>query len=82
MRMGRSTTGVPTDCCESNEEARAALRRVVRATRADLADMDRLLDRAERLVSGAFAGEQSGCCCRGEPQGQLRRASTGSPEAD
>ena len=82
MRMGRSTTGVPTDLCQSNEEAQAALRWVVRATRADLADMDRLLDRAERLVSGAFAGEQSGRCCESEPQGQLRRASPGSLEAD
>ena len=72
MRMGRSTTGVPIDLCKSNEEARAALWRVVRAARADLADMDRLLDRAERLVSVAFAGEQSGRCCRGEPQVQLR----------
>ena len=60
MRMGRSTTGVPINLCESNEEARAALWRVVRATRADLADMDRLLDRAERLVSGASRASRSG----------------------
>ena len=48
---------MPTDLPESEHEARAVLRRVVRATRADLADMDRLLDRAERLASDRFRAD-------------------------
>ena len=36
---------------EQPDEARLALRRVVQATLAGFAEMDRLLDRAERLIS-------------------------------
>ena len=50
MSTGQSTKVMPTDERESNEEARAVLSQVVRAALADLADMDRLLERAERLV--------------------------------
>jgi hypothetical protein len=59
MRTGRPRTWLPTDLPRESNEERAALRRVLRATRADLADMDRLLDAAERLVSGGFGADQA-----------------------
>ena len=38
--------------------ARAALRHLVRATLSDLADMDRLLEKAERLIYDGFGARQ------------------------
>jgi hypothetical protein len=49
MRTGRTTSRVPTNFRALHEEAWASLP-IAWTTRADLADMDRLLDRAERLV--------------------------------
>ena len=50
MHLGLSATQLPPSFGESHEQARAALRRIVRDLRSDLADMDRLLDKAERLI--------------------------------
>ena len=59
MRTGRQSTWLPTDLRESDAEARATVRHLLRATRADLADMDQLLARAERLVSCGFVADRS-----------------------
>src|SRR3954447_14465132 len=56
----RETQGSPAD---RPEEARLALRRAVQATRAGLAEMDDLLDRAERLI----AHQRSGYASHGRP---------------
>ena len=53
MRRDRIGAKRPSDVARSHEDARLALRRVVQATRAHLAEMDRLLARADRLVSHA-----------------------------
>jgi hypothetical protein len=42
---------VPSSLAGSHDDARATLRRLVNATFANLAEMDRLLERAERLSS-------------------------------
>ena len=55
MRMDRSRVKRPSDVARSQDEARLALRRVVQATRTHLAEMERLLAKADRLVS------QPGC---------------------
>jgi len=54
MRMDRIRGKLPTDLAHPHDEARLTLRSVVHATRAHLAEMDRLLDRAERLVSWGY----------------------------
>jgi|SRR3954464_4884535 hypothetical protein len=42
---------VPASLNEGHEDARLAMSRVVQATRAGLAEMEHLLDRAERLIT-------------------------------
>ena len=44
-------TTASASCWGSHEDARSTLRRLVHATAASLAEMDRLLDKAERLGS-------------------------------
>src|SRR4051795_1655666 len=56
----RETQGSPAD---RHEEARLALGRAVQATRAGLAEMDDLLDRAARLI----AHQRSGYASHGRP---------------
>ena len=51
MSTDLSSTPSQSSSPHFQEEARLTLRQVVQSTLADLAEMDRLLDRAEQLVS-------------------------------
>ena len=51
MRAYPLQGALPAPTVERPDEARLALRRAVQATLAGLAEMDRLLDRAEQLIS-------------------------------
>ena len=50
----------------SHDDARASLRRLVNATSANLAEMDRLLERAERLLLREFVTRKSLTSCSAE----------------
>jgi hypothetical protein len=51
MRAYPLQGALPAPTVERPDEARLALRRAVQATLAGFAEMDRLLDRAEQLIS-------------------------------
>ncbi len=51
MRAYPLQAALPAPTVERPDEARLALRRAVQATLAGFAEMDRLLDRAERLIA-------------------------------
>ena len=51
MSTDLSSTNLQSSSAGTHADARLALMQVVHATRADLAEMDRLLVRAERLIS-------------------------------
>lgn len=56
MRTDARSTALMDLASDRPDEARLALRRAVQATLAGLAEMDRLLDKAERLISCQRSG--------------------------
>jgi len=59
MRTDRSSTSVHGYLSESHDDERLALRRIVGTTLAALAEMDRLLDRANRLLAHRLERDKS-----------------------